>query len=1263
MAQSVLEHRLTTVAGRLHRLRMLRRQTACWLLVLVPAIALCLMLPTSGLPLKRESLTLIAACALALALARWRRSVPGWLETARLVEQQNPALNDIVLTAVRQQADDQQVSPVLAQRVLNEADRVALVADWTSVVPGRQLVLWFLASLTSFGLLVSAVIGAGRIVPAPSHSVIPPSIESDASANAASVAVEPGDTEVERGTGVTIVARFSGPLPTRAAVLFRPHTPTASAADETSSEPPAASDNVERHDMDLTVDEGVFMVRLPEVNQDGTYAVVYGDDTTNLDDEPASSESYQISTFVRPRVIRVDAAVTPPEWSGRPPSSIEDTLRVAAIEGSLVDLQIHVNKPIDECRLIADDADPVALSESATTPLILVASVTATNDTELEVVLQDEQGRSPREETQIRIRVIRNLPPIIRIRFPQPDLSVSALQEVLTEAEASDDFGLVDFGITWSLSGQPAATLSLDDSTAEDNLSASLTHTIALEQLNAAPNDLLTWHFYADTYGTDGQVHRTLSDLMFADVRRFEEIFRESQQQGEGGQGQGGGPSADLLQIQRQIAIAIWNLQRESPGDSAEDYKTAGENVSTILQSQQNAQELLQKIRESAPVDGDIADAATEADDYMLDVIESLMSWTAGSPEPALTDASAGAQGAFRQLLRLRAAEHDVMRSQSQQGGGGGQNSATQRQLDQLELDNDRNRYETEQQAQQDQRTDEQREQLQILNRLKELARRQNMLNERLKQLESELRQADSDQERERIERELKRLREEQQDLLRDVDEVRERMDQSPSRNTPEQQQLQSEVEQARQNVRNTSRALDDGQLAEALSEGTRAERRFEELQDQMRQQTSSAFSDATRDLRRKARELSQQQEEIRRLLPGNQPPASAAPTSEDGPPSLRDEQPDEQIQQQLAEQREDLQQILEQSRELIEQSESSEPLLARRLYEATRRVQEMRVDEALQAAEFLAGRGLWNQVTDPERAARRGIDEFREGVEQAAEAVLGSEAEALRQAQKTLEQLSEELSEEVAEATGRQQAHQTARDDQPQSSADGETSDDASRQSSHSEPSSQQRAGESDQQADQSSPDGSPQQNSSPSDQSQSNSPQNSEASRSPDSPPSSPGDQASDSSSGSPSGDSQARSRRSVLQSGGRESGGTGGVVHRPLTGRDFLDWSDRLRDVEEILEDPELRQRVAQVRDRARALRRDYQRHGQEPQWDLVESDLLSELQRLHRRLTQDIAALQSDRSLVPIDREPVPEEFDELVQRYYELLGQERQETSP
>ena len=136
-----------------------------------------------------------------------------------------------------------------------------------------------------------------------------------------------------------------------------------------------------------------------------------------------------------------------------------------------------------------------------------------------------------------------------------------------------------------------------------------------------------------------------------------------------------------------------------------------------------------------------------------------------------------------------------------------------------------------------------------------------------------------------------------------------------------------------------------------------------------------------------------------------------------------------------------------------------------------------------------------------------------------------------------------------------------------------------------------------------------------------------------------------------------------QSLLRSGGREGGTSAASGHRPLTGSDFRGWSDRLREVEELLEDNELRQQAARVRDRARAMRSDFHRHGTEPQWELVESELLDEMRSLQNRLTQEILAAESDRSMVPIDREPVPEAFDELVQRYYELLGRERVTAQP
>jgi hypothetical protein len=92
--------------------------------------------------------------------------------------------------------------------------------------------------------------------------------------------------------------------------------------------------------------------------------------------------------------------------------------------------------------------------------------------------------------------------------------------------------------------------------------------------------------------------------------------------------------------------------------------------------------------------------------------------------------------------------------------------------------------------------------------------------------------------------------------------------------------------------------------------------------------------------------------------------------------------------------------------------------------------------------------------------------------------------------------------------------------------------------------------------------------------------------------------------------------------------------------------------------MLNDPDLRNEVARIRDRARAMRAEFTRHGKEPQWDLVSQQITRPLTELRERISEELAKLQSDDGTpVPIDRDPVPGRFAELVRRYYERLGGE------
>jgi hypothetical protein len=98
--------------------------------------------------------------------------------------------------------------------------------------------------------------------------------------------------------------------------------------------------------------------------------------------------------------------------------------------------------------------------------------------------------------------------------------------------------------------------------------------------------------------------------------------------------------------------------------------------------------------------------------------------------------------------------------------------------------------------------------------------------------------------------------------------------------------------------------------------------------------------------------------------------------------------------------------------------------------------------------------------------------------------------------------------------------------------------------------------------------------------------------------------------------------------------------------------------LRDVEEIVSDPELRAQAGRVRDRAREFRQELQRHSQSPNWDLVQLEITQPLSELRDRLQQEILQRTDKDALVPIDRDPVPPQFQEQVRRYYEQLGSGR-----
>src|SRR5204863_5908036 len=224
------------------------------------------------------------------------------------------------------------------------------------------------------------------------------------------------------------------------------------------------------------------------------------------------------------------------------------------------------------------------------------------------------------------------------------------------------------------------------------------------------------------------------SDIYFAQIRPFRKDYKPAQSQAQGGGG-GGGQQAvgELSRQQREIVAATFNVVRDKAKTKADKFR---ENVVLINLSQaklrEQVEELVGKLKARLgsvdPAFNKIAEALPKAAEEMKAAetdLRALKADDALSPEQ-------------RALKLLQDAEQQYELQVAQQngggGGGGGQNQMAEDLADlfELELDKLANQYEMQQRAEQ-QGNDQQIDQL--VEKLKELARRQQQEAERQQRL------------------------------------------------------------------------------------------------------------------------------------------------------------------------------------------------------------------------------------------------------------------------------------------------------------------------------------------------------------------------------------------------------------------------------------------------------------------------------------------------------------------------------------------------
>lgn len=1369
-----ISRQLGQVVRRLIRLRRWWALSWVWSLAALASAILVMTLPADGTAIVVSNVLLGAAVLASIWILRPRRvSEQEKLATARLIEQRWPSLDQRLLTVIEQ-------TPVAAmggfswlqQELATEVRSHSYANEWKEGVPSRKIVARVTTAMCAIALtflLAGQVRTESASVVASLDGQTPDTPQSISTLEKFNVSIEPGTAEVERGTALLITATFEGRLPSTVTMFDVTEQAIAKTEDQTDVEEPTGG-----RPMRQSLKDPLFGTRLPTVTAPFDYRIQFDDQT---------SETFRISVYDLPQVVQIDARIEFPSYSDMPDELIEDTWRVSTVEGSSVVLTCRLNKEVADGRLVDREGNefqfvaadkppkPDTAANIGEAPQAFESRPGVFYQTRIPVdvtrrltfKLTDDKGRANRELDEFILTAVPNRPPEIKLTFPGRDLRVSPIEELQLEATIWDDFGISEHGLVLALADREPKTVALGKKAAARK-KHELAHLVALELENAQPDQLVSYYFFADDIGVSGEKRRTMSDMFFAEVRHFEEIFREGQPPPSGAppaESEEAKKAEELGENQKQIIAATWKIIRRETRSEVSD--AFADDVTLLVESQQalvgQMEELIGEL-EDAQSKKYAADVVTSMKEAVVRLMKTHADMNADLLNPALTSERSAYQG----LLKLRAREHQIVQQQQSPSQSKSSKSASQQQMEQLELDNKKNRYEAEKKANQQEQDQQNREELQVLNRLRELARRQGDLNQKLKELEHELKAAKTEQEQEEIERQLKRLREEQQELLRDVDELKDRLEKPE--NQQEMADTSEKLEDTRSKVRQASEALEEGKLSQALNEGTRAERELEKLRDEVRQKAAGQFGEAMKDLRQQARVIGERQDQIADALNKDAP-------QKDDRRSLRSEQKPsgEQLQNELDDQKEQLDHVLEQMRDVVEKAETAEPLLARQLYETVRKTRADRASEALNETRELNRRGLTKDAAVAERRAHEGLDRMQKGIERAAEAVLGNELETLKRASRELADAGKAVQQELAEEApaelqkmrdgrgpvdseskerdesddsmggtdqqpkpGTENGDAQSDEQNPQSkgAADGKNPDGKGEQSEATKPGqkdgdAEAQEGKGEQPGDQKTPTDSdssqpvggqkpgdapskpgeetkpgqepngqpngqtpggkpqPSDGQTPSEapgeqKGQGDSPQGSgetpgskpqagEGKPGEGQPGESPGGQGEGQ--GSPSEQPQnaqatprqkpglrpatPQQRSSQQPSATTQQGGGNTGPGNPITGEGFVQWSDQIRNIEELIDDPKMRAEVARIREAARSMRAEFKRHSTEPQWGLVRMQILEPLSEIQEKLKEEIARRESPDSLVPIDRDPVPDKYAELVRRYYERIG--------
>src|SRR5579872_3582665 len=593
------------------------------------------------------------------------------------------------------------------------------------------------------------------------------------------------------------------------------------------------------------------------------------------------SKTYKLDVIDMPSIQKIKVTYHYPSWLHMADTTEDPGGDLRAVAGTVAEITVVTDRPLKNGIIEMEDGSKITLDGGSGN--VVTAKLPIQKDGMFHYAAT-EQGQSVRLSEDYFIEARQDNAPNVKITHPGADARVSPIEEVTIDVAADDDFALEGMDLHYSVNGTPEKVVNLLNQrgvkTAEGKT------VISLEDYKLEPGDVVAVYATAKDARTTSR-----TDIMFIETQPYENNYSQSQQAGGGGGGMGGDQQNQISQRQKEIIASTWNEIR----GGGKDKVNSAENARFLAEIQSKLKEQAMSLAQRAR-SRELAGANQEFQSFVKDMEAAAAEMQPASDKlktQSWKDALEPEQKALQHLLRAEATFRDIQVAFGQQGGGGGGGGAGRdlANLFDLELDTEKNQYETGQQ----QSTSQEQRQKDIdeaLQRLEQLARRQQQLAQQQKDkqtFEQRWQQEMLRREAEELKKQMEQLQQQQQNGQQSSSQSssssqsgqsgqsgqQSSSQQSSSQQRPMRQQdqrLQRAIDQlshATDDMRNSQQSANQGQQGSAQSQADarRAADRLKEAQDQLSGMRKQEATGQLNDLADRADKLAQQQRDFSNRL------------------------------------------------------------------------------------------------------------------------------------------------------------------------------------------------------------------------------------------------------------------------------------------------------------------------------------------------------------------------------------------------------------